>query len=100
MKLPLRTQEFSEKCLTSFEANRLGFQVTDGQLADAIRQNVPTLFPDGKFVGTQVYSGFLAQQNLTIAEFEDDMKRQLLITRMRDVALEGTIITPLEIEQE
>jgi peptidyl-prolyl cis-trans isomerase D len=84
----------------AYEAGRLGFQVTDAQLADAIRQNVPTLFPDGKFVGTQIYAGFLAQQNLTIAEFEEDMKRQLLITRMRDVALEGTIITPLEIEQE
>lgn len=84
----------------AYEAGRLGFQVTDAQLADAIRQNIPTLFPDGKFVGTQMYAGFLAQQNLSIAEFEEDMKRQLLITRMRDVALEGTIITPLEIEQE
>src|SRR6185369_1494231 len=84
----------------AYEAGRLGFQVTDAQLADAIRQNIPTLFPDGKFVGAQMYAGFLAQQNLTIAEFEEDMKRQLLITRMRDVALEGTIITPLEIEQE
>jgi len=84
----------------SYEAGRLGFQVTDAELADAIRQNIPTLFPDGKFVGRDMYAGFLAQQNLSIAEFEADMKRQLLITRMRDVALEGTIISPAEIEQE
>jgi len=84
----------------AYEAARLGFQVTDAELADAIRQNIPTLFPDGKFVGRDMYAGFLAQQNLSIAEFEADMKRQLLITRLRDVALEGTIISPLEIEQE
>ena len=84
----------------AYEAARLGFQVTDAQLADAIKQNIPTLFPDGKFVGKDMYAGFLAQQNLSIDEFEADMKRQLLITRLRDVALEGTIISPLEIEKE
>jgi len=84
----------------AYEAARLGFQVTDAELADAIRQNIPTLFPDGKFVGRDMYAGFLAQQNLSIEEFEADMKRQLLITRLRDVALEGTIVSPLEIEQE
>jgi len=84
----------------AYEAARLGFQVTDAELADAIRQNIPTLFPDGKFVGRDMYAGFLAQQNLSIEEFEADMKRQLLITRLRDVALEGTIISPVEIEQE
>jgi peptidyl-prolyl cis-trans isomerase D len=42
----------------------------------------------------------LAQQGLTVGEFEHDLKRQMLITRLRDVAMEGTIVTPLEIEQE
>ena len=84
----------------AYEAARLGFQVTDAEVADAIRQNIPTLFPDGKFVGRDMYAGFLAQQNLSIEEFEADMKRQLLITRLREVALEGTIITPAEIEKE
>ena len=42
----------------------------------------------------------LAQQDMTIDEFEADLKRQMLITRLRDVAIEGTIVTPPEIEQE
>ncbi|HYW43742.1 MAG TPA: peptidyl-prolyl cis-trans isomerase [Bryobacteraceae bacterium] len=84
----------------AYEAQKLGFEVTDAEVADAIRQFAPSLFPDGKFVGTDMYAGFLQQQNLTIAEFEADVKRQLLISRMRDVALEGTIVTPFEIEQE
>jgi peptidyl-prolyl cis-trans isomerase D len=84
----------------AYEAERLGFVVTDAQVADGIRQMIPSLFPDGKFVGTDMYAGFLAQQNVSIAEFEAEMKRELLGTRMRDVALEGTIVTPFEIEQE
>ncbi|HTS29532.1 MAG TPA: peptidyl-prolyl cis-trans isomerase [Bryobacteraceae bacterium] len=84
----------------AYEAERQGYVVTDAEVADAIRQMAPALFPDGKFVGTDMYRGFLAQQNITPEEFEQDVRRQLLGTRMRDVALEGTIVTPLEIEQE
>jgi peptidyl-prolyl cis-trans isomerase D len=60
---------------------------------------VPSLFQDGRFVGKDAYAAMLAQQNITIAEFETDLKRQILITRLRNVALEGTIVSPLEIEQ-
>ena len=83
-----------------YEARKLGFEVTDQQVADAIKQYIPALFPDGKFVGRDMYAGYLAQQNMTIPEFEAQVKRQLLITRLRNVALEGTIVTPGEIEQE
>ena len=80
------------------EAERLGLVVTDADVAEAIRQMVPSLFPDGKFVGKDVYAGMLAQQNMTIEQFESDLKRQVLVTRLRDIAMEGTIVTQAEIE--
>jgi peptidyl-prolyl cis-trans isomerase D len=82
------------------EATRLGFKVSDEDLAAGIRQTIPQLFPDGKFAGKDAYSQVLAQQNLTIPQFEEDMSRQLLITKLRNVALEGTVVTPQEIERE
>src|SRR5271157_3720344 len=91
-------QMVTERAL-AYEAARLGFQVTDADLADTIRQSAPALFQDGRFVGADAYAAMLAQQNITIAEFESDLRRQILITRLRDVAIEGTIVTPLEIEQ-
>src|ERR1035438_6260326 len=81
-----------------FEAERLGLQVSDADVADSIRQMVPSLFPDGKFVGKEAYAGMLAQQNMTIDQFETDLKRQVLLTRLRDIAMEGTIVTQPEIE--
>ena len=83
----------------AFEAQRLGFKVSDDDLAAGIRQTIPQLFQDGKFAGKEAYAQVLAQQNLTIPQFEDDVSRQLLITKLRDVALEGTVVTPQEIEQ-
>jgi peptidyl-prolyl cis-trans isomerase D len=82
----------------AYEAQRMGLQVTDDQLRQAIQQTLPNLFPDGKFVGKDAYAALLAQQNITIPDFEADLKRQLLITRLRDIALEGTIVTQPEIE--
>jgi len=81
-----------------YEAERLGLQVSDADVADSIRQLVPSLFPDGKFVGKEAYAGMLAQQNMTIDQFESDLKRQVLLTRLRDIAIEGTIVTQPEIE--
>src|SRR5215467_7214811 len=56
-------QMVTERAL-AYQAERLGFQVTDVEVADAIRQYIPNLFPDGKFVGRDMYAGFLAQQGL------------------------------------
>ncbi len=49
---------------TAYEAERLGFVVTDAEVGDAIRQMIPSLFPEGKFVGKDMYRGFLSQQNI------------------------------------
>jgi peptidyl-prolyl cis-trans isomerase D len=84
----------------AYEAGKLGFEVTDAQVRDAIRQFAPNFFPDGQFVGRATYAASLQQQGLSVEEFEADVRRQLLIARMRNVALEGTVVTPLEIEQE
>src|SRR5450755_397803 len=84
----------------AFEARRLGFKVSEEDLAAGIRQTIPQIFPDGKFAGKDAYAQLLAQQNMTIPQFEDEMGRQLLITKLRNVALEGTVVTPQEIDQE
>lgn len=82
-----------------YEAQRLGMEVTDQDLANTIRQIAPALFPDGKFIGKQAYADFLAQRQMTIPEFESDLKRQILVNRLREIAVQGIIVTPLEIEE-
>jgi peptidyl-prolyl cis-trans isomerase D len=84
----------------AYEAERLGYQVSDAELAQQIQSMIPSLFPDGKFVGKDMYAGMLAQQNLTIADFERDIKRSILINRLRNIATQGAVVTPQEIEQD
>lgn len=92
-------QMISERAL-AFEAERLGFDVSDDDLAQAIRSIFPQLFPNGQFAGRDVYQAMLAQQNLSVAQFERDLRKQLLLTKIRNLALEGVVVTPDEVEKE
>ena len=82
----------------AYEATKLGFEVSDNDVRAQIQQMIPNLFPDGKFAGKDAYAAVLAEQQLTIAEFESNLRRQILITKLREVAIEGTIVSELEIE--
>jgi len=84
----------------AYEAKRLGYRVSDADVAAGIREMMPQLFQNGKFAGKEAYAAVLAQRDLTIPQFESELARQLLITKFRDVALEGTVVTPQEIERE
>ena len=96
--IPQMVDQMVTERAMAMEAERLGLQVSDADVADTIRQMAPGLFPDGKFVGKDAYASMLAQQNMTIDQFEADLKRQVMITRLRDIAMEGTIVTQSEIE--
>ena len=98
--IPQMVQDMITERALIYEAGRLGFQVTDQDVRDTIRQMAPSLFPDGNFVGKDAYAAMLAQNNLTIAEYEDSLRRQILISRLRNIAVEGTVVSPAEIEQE
>jgi peptidyl-prolyl cis-trans isomerase D len=85
----------------AYQAERLGLKVSEQDVAQAIRSMIPSLFPDGKFVGRETYAAMLAQQNMSIPEFEASLQRQLLVNRLRNIAVEGTaVVPPQEIERE
>jgi len=98
--IPQMVDEMVLQRALAYEAQNLGFQVTDAEMTDAIQQMIPSLFPDGKFLGKEAYAAMLAQQNLSIAQFEEDLRRQMLLGRLRAVALQGIVVSGAEIQRE
>ncbi|MCX6620740.1 MAG: peptidylprolyl isomerase, partial [Acidobacteria bacterium] len=98
--LPQFINEMIADRALEYEAQQHGLQVTDAEVATSIRSLIPQLYQDGKFVGNEAYAGFLSQQNMTISQFESTVRRQMMVTKFQNLALEGMIVTPLEIEQE
>ncbi|MBI5085027.1 MAG: peptidylprolyl isomerase [Acidobacteria bacterium] len=98
--IPMLVQQMVAQRAVAYQARRMGFSVTDAQLADVVKSLVPQLFEGGKFVGNEVYSAMLAQQNMTIAQFESVVRQQTLESRLQSLALEGIVVTPAEVEEE
>lgn len=93
-------QMISDRAI-AYQAERMGFKVSDEDLARAIRSVLPqgVLSADGT-VNRETYTRFLGQQGLTIEEFEKNIRQNLLLLRLQNIALEGAIVTPDEVAKE
>lgn len=90
----------AEKAM-AYEAKRLGFETNDVDTAEAVRHSLPPqLFKDGKLISKDLYQQVLAEQGMTIEQFEADAAQQSLIGRLRDYIAAGVVVSPLEVEQE
>jgi len=99
--VPLIINQMIADRAVAYQAERLGFRVTDADVALVVESMMPQLYQDGKFVGREVYAQVLAQQmNMTIPEFERNVRKQILLTRLSNFVLEGVVVSEREIEEE
>lgn len=79
----------------AYQAKRMGFSVTDADLATAIRglPNLGSLPPDQ-------YRQYIEQMGMSVPEFENNMRKRLYVLQLQNVALEGVVVTPKEVQDE
>lgn len=84
------------------DAHRLGLRVTDAELADELRNGpfAAQLFPGGKFIGTDQYRAFIYDTfQLSVEQFEELVKADLLINKLRSI-IEGPVtIAPEDVRK-
>ena len=98
--LPQRIEQMIMERAVAYQAEQMGFEVPDSELATTIRSILPKMFENGQLIDKNAYEQFLAQQNLTIPEFEKNVRKEIQKTRLMNLALEGIIVTPDEAKQE
>jgi peptidyl-prolyl cis-trans isomerase D len=98
--IPMIVQQMVSERALAYQAKRMGFNLTEAELSEAIASLIPQLFENGKFVGKDVYGAFLAQQNMSIPEFESSVEKQALASKLLSLAIEGVVVTPAEVEDE
>lgn len=96
--VPVLVQNVVAERATVYESSRIGFRINNQELADNIIAQIPQLVEGGKFVGNQTYAAYLSQMNMTIPQFEENFRKQMLLTRLQNMVLEGIIVTPSEVE--
>ncbi|MGH9536073.1 MAG: peptidyl-prolyl cis-trans isomerase, partial [Terriglobales bacterium] len=83
------------------QARRYGLSASSSDIATLIRENLPQLFPNGVFVGETEYADFIQQtQQMTVAAFEQQVRTQVLINKLRDLVTDGIRVTPAEVRAE
>jgi peptidyl-prolyl cis-trans isomerase D len=91
----------SRKALVA-EAERLGLRVTDEEARDELQHGMyaPTFFPDGKFVGQQQYENILQNADLSVASFEQGLKDQILLDKLRNLITGSALVTDSDVRRE
>jgi len=87
--------------LLDYEAQRLGLQVTDQDVAEQIRQILPTVFTGGSISNMENYAAEVQQRTgLSVPEFEQMLHSALLQQKVRRLVTDGVGVTRTEIEAE
>jgi len=95
--IPQRVEEMTAEWASAYEAQQLGFQVTDRDLAEAIR----SISPQIAAFTPQQYRDFVEQQmGETVAEFEGNLRLGLYGSALENIAMEGVLATPADVEAE
>jgi len=84
------------------EAQRLGLRATDDDLRDELQHGryAPVFFPEGKFIGQAAYEERLQQANLTVPQFEQGVKEDILLEKLRNLVAGSALVTDAEVHEK
>src|SRR5882672_10948261 len=84
-----------------YEANRLGIKVTNEEIADRVKQYLPTAFNGGNPVSMDQYAQQVQQRfGMTVPVFEDLIKQGLLEEKFRRLVTDGVSAGPNELMEQ
>jgi peptidyl-prolyl cis-trans isomerase D len=84
------------------EAERMGLKATPEDVRDELEHGRygATLFPGGKFIGQQAYEGLLAQNNITVSMFEQDVKNEILEQKLATLVTGSASVSDGDVRQD
>jgi len=84
-----------------YEANRLGMKVTNEEVADRVKQFLPTAFNGDSPVGMDQYTLLVQQRfGMGVPVFEDLIKQGLLEEKFRRLVTDGVSAGPAELMEQ
>jgi peptidyl-prolyl cis-trans isomerase D len=94
-------RQMVEEQIAVQEAERQGLRVTNDELAQQIMA-IPYFQENGQFIGDAAYVQILRAQRppLTVSEFEESLRRSLLVDKLRAALTDWVAVTEAEVERE
>ena len=95
-------QQLVQQEVLLMEAHKLGIHATDEDVANYLRTGATgqVLFPDGKFIGTEQYTALVnTRLNTSVKEFENEIKQNIAIERLRALITAGVTVSDKEVRE-
>jgi peptidyl-prolyl cis-trans isomerase D len=93
-------QQLVQQQVQLAEAEKLGIRATDDDVIQYLH-NGPAgqvIFPNGQFIGTENYARLISERfNISVKEFEDDVKRDIVVRRLQALVTAGVGVGDQEV---
>jgi peptidyl-prolyl cis-trans isomerase D len=83
-----------------YEANRLGITVTNEEIADRVKQILPTAFNGDSPVSMDQYAQQVQRFNMSVPVFEDLIRKGLLEEKFQRLVTDGVSVGPAELLEQ
>jgi peptidyl-prolyl cis-trans isomerase D len=95
-------QNLISKQVLIAEAQRMGLRATPEEVRDELQHGryANTFFPGGNFVGQIQYENMLQNADLSVPIFEQIVKNDILLDKLRNLVTGSTMVTDAEVRQE
>src|SRR5438874_2285887 len=106
MLMPFFAQRAAENLISQkailVEAERLGLRVNDQELSDELQHGryAQAFFPGGSFIGQEAYEARIQQAELTVPQFKQSVKEEILFDKLRNLVTGSASVTDAEVHQE
>jgi peptidyl-prolyl cis-trans isomerase D len=81
------------------EAKRVGLEVSDAELSREILAMPAFTKPEGGFVGDELYRRTLQSNGITVPEFEESLRQDLMIQKLQNILEQNLYVTDEEVEE-
>jgi peptidyl-prolyl cis-trans isomerase D len=97
MNLPQQIlEQLVEQALIFNLANDMGVRASDAEVAARIK-SFPGLQKDGAFIGSEQYRRVLQANRISVSEFENSLRKEIILTKTVQLLTAGVTATPEEI---
>ena len=98
--VPQIVDEMVQQRAIAYEFGRHGLTVTDEEVLTGLESVNQQYFKDGVLVAKDEYEQRLAAQGMTLQDAVDDMRRQLMIRKVRNIVYSSVLVTDKEVEDQ
>ncbi|MEO8050550.1 MAG: peptidylprolyl isomerase [Acidobacteriota bacterium] len=98
--LPQLVDQMIQDRAATYAFGKMGLTVSDDEVLAGMMQVYPQDFKDGKLISAeQLEQALLNQQGMTLAQGIEEMRRQLLLRKLQNVAFTSVVVTKAEVDQ-